>query len=370
MSFKLTPQAQCELQVYYGISQSDIGIMQECETLRPVWSKLLQSDENQMKVLANARRNAFLNTDKLVINEMKKLYYQAYSDYFDTSITLIEMFVSSKQSLQSVIPCLSDPFDHLIQGIHAVSVNSCLKEMFIDRLQLEKFMRSLLVPKLQKDDLHRLHQFAHNQSASFDLSSHKIWYAIALLMNGDYKVTLRNVNHILSTILPFVLYETPAETSAAEILYVEEFENSDFETRQRAQKAWMFNMEFTKSNSDSLPLAIQIELYFCHVVYRCVRISPFICLYYLLFLCYHKLQQYEDRDRALRQLERVANDDLKNGLLINKHHAYNIAGHCLLVAEEKDRARDMFRLSHWYLTIKCPSLGQYNSAMWYIQNFC
>ena len=371
LAVKLTPKAQSELlKVYKRIIQIDLGIMKNCETLRSVWSIFLQSEENQMTVLSNARRTAFLNTDKVVISELKKLYNQAFSDYFDTSITLIDMFVGCKQSLFSVISCLSDPFGHLIRGIRSVPVQTCLKVMFIDRMLSEKYIRSVLVSDLPKDDLNRLHRIAKNQSASFDISSLKIVYGIVLLNMGDYKGALRIVKQTLSTIPLFVLYDPPAGTYGTEIQYVEECENSDLETKERARKAWMFDLEFTKSESDSLPLAIQIELYFSHVVYRCVRISPFICLYYLLFLCYHQLRRYGDRDRALRKLEETVNDDLKNGLTLEKHHAYNIAGHCLLIAGKKDRACDMFNRSHQYLTDVCGSLNQYNAATWYIQNFC
>ena len=234
----------------------------------------------------------------------------------------------------------------------------------------EKNIRSVLVPDLQKDDFNRFHRIAHNQSVSFDISSLKIVYAIVLLNTGNYKGALRIVKQILSNIPPFVLYEQLAETTEAKLQYVEEFENSDLETMQRAKKAWMFTLEFTKSESDALPLAIQIELYFCNIVYRRVRISPFVCLYYLLFLCFHQLQRYIDRDRTLCQLITVANDQLKNGETFEKHHALNIAGHCLLIAGKKNRARDTFNRSHLYLTRTCESVRQYNSAMWYIQNFC
>ena len=117
LSVKLTQEAQSELlQVYDQIIQSDIGILKKCETLQTVWSNFLKSDENQMSVLSNASRTAFLRTDKVVINELKKLYNNAFSDYFNTSITLIYMFVSSKQSLYSLLPCLSDPFRSSDQG--------------------------------------------------------------------------------------------------------------------------------------------------------------------------------------------------------------------------------------------------------------
>ena len=371
LSVKLTPNAQSELlQVYGRIIQSDIGIMKMCESLRPIWKVFLQCKENQMSVLSKSRRATFLNTDKVVMNEFDKLYTHAFSDHFDTSVTLIDMFVGSKQSLYSVIPCLSDPFDHLIMGIRSIPVQTCLKVMFTDRMLAEKYIRSVLVPDLPKDDLNRLHRIAHNQSASFDISSLKIVYAIVLLNMGNYKGALCILKQVLSNIPPFVVYKPLAETTESESQYVEEFEKSGLETMQRAKRAWMFDMEFTKSESDALPLAIQIELYFSHAVYRCVRISPFICLYYLLFLCYHQLRRYRDRDRALRQLEETVNDHLKNGLRLERHHVYNIAGHCLLIAGKKNRARDMFNISHQFLTYMCESLNQYNSATWYIQNFC
>ena len=160
-------------------------------------------------------------------------------------------------------------------------------------------------------------------------------------MKRDYKTALDIVKDVVS------------DTGR---LYVDEFVNSDTESIRRAWEA--FNIEFLKSKSDLLPLAYQIELYFCHAVYRRIRISPMTCLYYLMFLCYHELKQYDNRNQVLRELENVASA-LKNGNIIIRQHAYNIAGHCLLVAGEKCRARDMFLSSHQYLTNMCSSLNKY-----------
>ena len=377
LSVKINPHAQSELlQVYDKIIQRDIGIMQECKSLETVWSDFMQSDKDQMnmmKLLKNARRTDILKTDRLLIHDLRHLYYYSFGEYFDCWTELTLMLVESKQFLYSIMPCLSNPLENLIRAVRAVATKTCFKSMFLQRLISEKYIRSLLVPNLGKEQLSQLHRFAHNPSESFDISSLKIWCAIIHVMKRKYKTALCIVEELESSIPSFALYEPslyPCGTSDAEMLYAEEFVNSDTESIQRARKAWMFNIEFLKSKGDVLPLAIQIELYFCHEIHRRVRISPFSCMYYLMFLCYHELKQYRNRNQVLRELENVARDYSKTGNIINRHHAYNIAGHCLLIAEKKRRAREMFEISHRYLTNKCSSLGRYNSATWYLQNFC
>ena len=374
LSVKLTPNAQSELlKVYGNILQRGVSIMKECKSLKRVWSKFMQSDKNQMSVLNEARRTDLLKTDILLINDLRNLYHYTFGEFFDSWTILARMLVDSKQFLYSITPCMANPLEILIREIRAVPTQTCLKSMFLKRLISEQYIRSLLVSDLGNEQLTRLHRIAYYPSASFDISSLKIWCAIIYLMKRDYKKAFSIVNDAVSLIPPFALYE-PAqcrlESSNAGMLYVEEFVNSDTESIHRARKAWMFNIEFIKSKSDVFPLAIQIELYFCHAIYRRVRISPLTCLYYLMFLCYHELKQYSNRNQVLRELEDVANDDLKNGNIINRHHAYNIAGHCLLIAGRKRRAREMFLSSHQYLTNKCSSLDKYNSALWYLESFC
>ena len=82
-----------------------------------------------------------------------------------------------------------------------------------------------------------------------------------------------------------------------------------------------------------------------------------------MFLCYHGLGKYDNRDRALRQLVDIANDKERNGVF--RHHSYNIAGHCMLMAGNVDMARDMF-LKSVRFTHQAPVLDKYNAAYKYL----
>ena len=115
-----------------------------------------------------------------------------------------------------------------------------------------------------------------------------------------------------------------------------------------------------------MPIGIQIELYFCDPKLG-VIVSPFTLSYYLLFICHHELRQFDDRDRALRHLVDVANNSEQNGE--NKHHSYNMAGHCLLIAGEIGQARYMFNMSRHFTKAK-PPLDRYNATTWYLRQFC
>ena len=374
LSVKLTSRAQFELlKVYSNVLQKGVSIINKCKSLKKVWSDFMQSNENQMKYLIEAKRTDLLETDRLLIHDLRHLYHFTFGQYFDSATIIARMIVDSKQLLYSIMPYLDNTLEHLIREVRAVPAKTCFKSMFLKRLVSEQYIRTLLVPDIGTEQLTQLHRIAHDPSASFDISTLKIWCAIIYLTKRDYKTALSIVEELESCIRLFALYEPsiyPCETSEAELLYVEEFVNSGTEFIQRARKAWLFNIEFLKSKSDVLPLAIQIELYFCHAVYRRVRISPFTCLYYLMFLCYHEMKQYRNRNQALHELENVANDYYKQGNLINRHHAYNIAGHCLLIAGKTRRARKMFKYSHQFMTDMCSCLKEYNSAMWYLDNFC
>ena len=105
-----------------------------------------------------------------------------------------------------------------------------------------------------------------------------------------------------------------------------------------------------------------------------VTIQPLVIAYYLAFQCYHELGQYDHRDNALRQLVDLVNDDAEN--VISHEHSLNIAGHCLLIAGDIARARDMFIRSKQtalkFKTIPLVALcaSKSSSAKWYLEHFC
>ena len=82
-----------------------------------------------------------------------------------------------------------------------------------------------------------------------------------------------------------------------------------------------------------------------------------------MFLCYHNLGQYDNRNRALRQLVDTANDRERCGL--RRHHSYNIAGHCMLMAGYVDMAWDMF-LKSVRFTQPDPVIDKYNAVYKYL----
>ena len=94
-----------------------------------------------------------------------------------------------------------------------------------------------------------------------------------------------------------------------------------------------------------MPLAIQIELLFNdHADYPAMHLSPYVCAYYLMFLCYHELHQYANRDRALRQLVDAANNRCQAGPC--PYQSWNITGHCLFLAGDTTQAHDVFIRSY------------------------
>ena len=101
------------------------------------------------------------------------------------------MFVDSKQFLYSVLPCLTNPLEHLIREIGALPAKTCFNSMFLKRLMSEQYIRSLLVPTIGIEHLTQLHRIAYNSSESFDISSLKIWCAMIYLMKREYNKALR-----------------------------------------------------------------------------------------------------------------------------------------------------------------------------------
>ena len=200
-----------------------------------------------------------------------------------------------------------------------------------------------------------------------DIASSKLWLATFLLQQKDYYKSLRKINYVLSSIPLYAQYyslRNNLSNDHSQQLYLDMYYTQNSNIIRRAKKSWLKDMYFTPEEYPFLSSAIQVELCYCYKGFG-VLISSFTYAYYLMFLCYHGLGQYGDRDRALRQLLDTVND--KERCSVIQYHSYNIAGHCLLMAGYVEMARNMFLESIWY-THSClsPAFDKHNSAYKYL----
>ena len=80
LSVKLTAGAHAELlQLFDIVTQYNVSVMKECKSLRIVWSKFVQANENQQSVILNSKRMTMLMTDGLLIRIVDELYNRAYT---------------------------------------------------------------------------------------------------------------------------------------------------------------------------------------------------------------------------------------------------------------------------------------------------
>ena len=338
LSVKLTRAAQTELlQLFDIIIQSDISILKECRTLRNVWSEFLQCRENKNNIINKNRRENLLRNDQCMMENIDKAPFDELNH------------------------CSS--VRNAIRRVLALSCKTTLRTLVLKRCVFQM----LLIPQLHtcvlgNKDVYQLCRTAQNDSCSFDISTCKLWCAIVLHKRGEFLSALNIINQILSSIPPFAMYDESFIRTDAEQLYVDMFQDSEVTIIQKARMAWMFNMNFKKDMTHVLPLAIQIILYFFSEEQN-LPLSPFLCAYYLQFLCYHRMHQYDNRDRALQQLIEVVNNAKQCGI---PWHSFNIAGHCLLLAGRTAQARDMFYRS--YIATQSTPYDNLNTAMWYLLN--
>ena len=402
LSIKLTPEAQTELLHLFDIViQCDINILTECEALQNVWSKFLSANKNQMNVVNNARKTNLLQTDMLMMKSLIRVIDIFFIDTPDFRGNVVDELRSHFSKVwphlfphidqKSMLPFLHLAFpllrsdfisqqpstaDRIRIQILNLSCKTSLKLLLLKYLYSFTYIESIFsLPRLQGNKYLFKLQRITNDNTSFDISSSKLWYAIVLLKKCDYVSALSIINHVISSIPTYAMNNSETEifNSERKRLYVDTFQNSSCTITQRARKAWLIDLMFTKKMSEILPLAIQIELYFCTngsnrvSAYRAVKLSPYTCSYYLMFQCYHELGQYGNRDHALCQLIDIVNNRERCGQW--RHHSYNIAGHCLLITGQIDRARDMFNRSR-RVTYEKPLPNECNAASWYIRNFC
>ena len=177
-------------------------------------------------------------------------------------------------------------------------------------------------------------------------------------------MALKLINNVLSSIPPYVLYwsgHVVNTNGSSKMLYRDQFFSSVWDIIQQARKFWLFDIIISEADYNFMPRAIQIELFNCTTT---VCISPFTFAYYLMFLCYQGLGQYDNRDWALSKLVDSVNNPQRCSTLA--YHSYNIAGHCLLQAGQVDLARTLFLKSIEFTSNLVKVLDNHNSAYHYL----
>ena len=350
------------LQILDIAVQSDIRILKECPTFRNIWVKFLSADGNIDAIENSLNRTNTMKTDECMMETLIKfdsfLSILSSCDDENTSRVLSLFFKTSLKSLmrRQVFRTLELPCE------------SSLKDLVLGKVLFHIHLRSPALSRQENEDIYQLRRFAHSDPFSFNISTCRLRYAISLLMKGDYLSTLSTVNDVLSRMPPYALYYSAVRqksvSSDVKQLYLDMCMSSNISTSEKARTAWLFDLMINK-DAPNMPLAIQIEQHFCEPPLE-VLISPFTCAYYLMFLCYHELNQYNSRNRSLRQLVDVATNVHKERGLA-PYPSYNIAGHCLLLAGAPIEAREMFVRS-CLSTRDNPVINRYNSARYYLQH--
>ena len=329
LEIKLTPDAQAELlKIFDNVLEAGISIITQSNTLSGVFSNFIairdrRHCETRTTVIHKRRildNDGYMMTDvRKTIFRIHKLETRYKSSSYDFSVFVRLTSGSSSTSLAMF-------------AIQFVCHFIVIRTLYNSSHQSNRYLHCLMT-SLSK------HMYGT------DLASSKLWLATFLLHQGDFCKSLQNVNDVLSSIPPYALYQSGTGIKSGDDstqLYIDRYCGRNTDILCRAKEAWLIDMHITHLMYSFVLRAIQIELNCCDQDLG-VQISPFIYAYYVMFLCYHGLGQYDDRDRALRQLVDIINDRERCG--VYEYHSYNIVGHCMLMAGYVEVARDMFRRS-------------------------
>ena len=355
LSVKMTDQAQMELlRIFDIILQSDISIIKECKTLNETWVECLNNEVGTTDVAGTVKR-ILLQKDMCMMGAIE-----------DIQCAVLKLHLHNHNFAGLFM--LTSQFNYHFRMQHTVNKTNLL--LFAFKLMLIYSSILLTYSQLQRVGnkiVYPRHRFLQSNVSGIDLSTCKLWYAMLMTKFRDYTLSLRIINKVLSSISPFALYfnginrcDVSDETIER---YVDIFSSDDARVTERARRAWMFDLQIMSLHMDMVPAAIQVELIHCDKT-QGVSLSPLVCAYYLMFLNYCGLRQYDNMNSALRQLIDVVNNPEQRGL--HRWHSYNIAGHCLLSVGETEQAREMFIFSYQF-TLQDLQYHRYNSAVYYLQ---
>ena len=348
LEIKLTPDAQTELLKIFGkVIQTGISIIRQSNTLSGMFSHFIEiRDKKHCKMrTTEIYKRRILDNDEITMRLLTiQIFYhiQNASFSYDSLLGLFLRLWSGRYSTSLAV-----------FAIRSVCRLIVIRTLYNSSHHCNRY-------------LHYLMTALSKNIYGTDLASSKLWLATFLWQHGDYCKSLQTINNVLSSIPPYALYNSARIASGEDSkqLYVDRYCGRNMDILCRAKEAWLFDMQIYHSEYSFVPRAIQIELDYCDPDFG-VDVSPFTYTYYLMFLCYHGLGQYDNRDRALRQLADTVNDREKRGVYIE--HSYNIAGHCMLMAGYVEMAREMFLRSAQYThRMQPPVLDKYNASYKYL----
>ena len=353
LSVRMTAEARWEILRVLGIMlQSDISFIKTCNTLRPIWDQFVNYTNSRISHdSVRSRQTNLLKTDACLASKLLVLKQQICDTDNSNLLSLIYQFVSQS-----------------FKNIQTTSLVSFAVQIVLFRLSNNVVGNKYYRATIGNKTFYRPCRYLHLNICGIDISTNRLWCAMLMTMRGNYSLSLVAIHIVLSSTPPFALYCSSAGdlrgvSNETKTWYVDEFSSNLKSATERTRKAWMFDIVVKPADIDTVPVAIQIELTHCDKDVG-VKLSPFICAYYLMFFNYHALRQYENRDRALGQLIETVNNREQCGTC--KWHSYNIAGHCLLYMGRYEQARDMFIRSYQF-TYESPPHHRFNSAILYLQ---
>ena len=367
LEVKLTGVAKVELlQLYDVVIQFDMAIMSKCPSMVDVWSCFLRYlDSNQSEII-KMQMQARYRFDHDIILLRSVNCFQNFINFGYQGGTISNIYATLSPSpfrYEYIIP-------EIVNLLQKNLVKSPLATFVLRGLYCSVFKLQVYFPQHEHISHYHLlgNSFRKVNILGNDISSSRLWCATFLQQNEKYSAAIRVIDNVLSAIPPYALYYSKGNVISSDIsklLYRDTLLTGELNHIERAKQAWLFDIVFDVFCFNFVPGAIRIELIYLSQV-RNFTVSPFTYAYYLKFLCYHGLGQYENRDNALRQLAGTVSEPPLDRCSSEMHFSYNIVGHCFLMAGQIDMARLCFQTSIFCSSLMGGAYDEYNSAYHYL----
>ena len=280
LEVKLTREAQSKLLQFYDIViQSDMTILAQSASLSGVWLQFLQDRGHKRMITRRMWEN-----EEQIMDIMSQVKCEVSERTLCQFVSLGRMLVAldsfaNIREMRTSLPLFA--IKHICQLLTVEEVSD-----------------------FRHGNKSRYNHIMHLDKNVYggDVTSSKLLIATYWLQHGDYSKSLHSINDALSSIPPYALYYSGIIISNIEskCLYNDMYRYDDSDVTTIAREAWLFDIHMKKMDYGFVPRAIQIELYYCDPEIG-IYIPQMTYAFYLMFLCYHGLEQYDNRDRALRQ---------------------------------------------------------------------
>ncbi|VDI20826.1 Hypothetical predicted protein [Mytilus galloprovincialis] len=329
-----------------------------CNGIDGLANKIFPNDNESCHLLRTKRKYSFIRLDFLF-----------YITVFLCSIVNKSKCLKTLMLIESLIKSNHSTFITDVCKLHHAHISQNIAQLLplpitttVNKNIHKRHHRYLLPPPITNTGTYNIRKLYHRilqDSTKADAVSDWLLYASFYYVTGQYNVTLRLTDYVLSRCSPGMLILSLSNYNEECILNYRNSVNSTTTLKDKMRIATVNYVNYLQ-NSSLIPRELQLEVNEGGGKFTCI--PPTVMFHCLRFLCYHHLGNISNRQQALNDLyltvkhrNFIYSDTLSNSL--------TILGVCFEISGDKDTAFQCYDDALQCYDVTCSSAAARKSKL-------